>query len=393
MELKRVLIIEDRDETGEKVKELFASHDVAVTHIRDDEEIESKLRNSSEYQLIILDWLLDGESSELAKVCLYKIRQACFLPVVVWTEEIETFNGDREDVIQIFPQVCIQAFSKSEVQLDDLLDVLLRWHSTPPMSLARGFRKSVLNAFVSSFYDLASQSSDDLVRGLKSLISTSEGQYDIDIEHPIDVLLRMIARSIYHDDEFISQLRKIIGDLQLKKPPQTEKDKKKERKIRSQIMDFYMYYEPRSDDSVIRTGDIVNVRLEGLEQVLKAIVITPACDLVIPKKTNFLRLILIHKATYPDEDKKDDKWPMWEHSELHVVSFHEVLVLRDDTKSAEQSPQSVMSYSHQFSNFSGINAKMERIKRLDNPYQADLLHSFVSHAGRIGVPEFRAPPD
>lgn len=386
MELKNVLLIEDNKAYCQKIIEDFRQHQVDVLAINDPAELNQHLSCPPKFQMIILDWLLDGEDSVLAQLCLAQIRQTCFVPVIVYTEEKERFDDELNIVKEknIFPVAYIKGLSKGEVTIPMLLDQLNIWHQQIPAKLSDKLRTSFSESIEEALYQLAEQSGDDLMKGLKSYIALGDSK-GIDLEHAVDVLMRLVNRAIYQNNIFVEELAQIVSDLQLSNLNAT----RAERRIPSRIQELHMYYQPY--DQVVRTGDIVQLALEGdsSNSDMKGIVITPACDLATPKKTPFLRIALIHKGTA----QADDKWQeLLENGEKHDVCFHEILVLKNQTlfavQDANQKP--AMSYEHTYSAWFHKNVKLTREKRLDEPYRSDLLHHFVSHAGRIGLPDFTA---
>jgi DNA-binding response OmpR family regulator len=132
MELKKVLIIEDNNDIAEDVKKEFTANNVSVVHIRDDSEISEALFRQSEIQLIILDWFLDQESSTLAKLCLRKIRDICFIPVVVWTEELTSFEEEAEEIYKgTYPKAILIGCGKDQIKYDQLLSYLTNCIQVP----------------------------------------------------------------------------------------------------------------------------------------------------------------------------------------------------------------------------------------------------------------------
>jgi sulfur transfer complex TusBCD TusB component (DsrH family) len=268
-----------------------------------------------------------------------------------------------------------------------LLNYLNDWYDTIPATLSSQFRQSIASSVEQALYTLAEHSADDLARGLKTLISRGDSA-EIDIEHAVDVLLRLVGRAISADENFISEVRHTVAKLE---HPATTK---KTQDIESRIKELHMYYKPKDD--IVRTGDIVNITVEVSEQSksFKGVVITPACDLAHPR-TAFLRMALINQKTTTGKPG-DDKWEMSfldKQDKGFEACFHEILVVENQPLIADVPPDQrpVMSYKHSYQTLNGAKAVLEREKRLDEPYRADLLHHFASHAGRIGLPEFTAP--
>jgi len=384
MELKKVLLIDDVKDVHYKVMKAFEEYGVVVVPIQDISELEQHL-GSRDFQMIILDWLLDGESSTLAKVCLHKIRDSYFVPVLVWTEELESFKTEEENVKKSFPEACLKALSKSEVDYKDLLDFLANWYEKTPAKLSNWLRKSIIASVEEALYTLAAHSEDDLARGLKILISLEDTSKVVDMEHVTDVLLRLVGRAIYTNEEFNNQVRQAIEDLKY--------EPKRREKIVSRIQKLHMYYKPQ--DNFVRTGDIVKIIFDADVQSedIKGVVVTPACDLARPK-TAFLRLALINERVTqgtPGADKFELRF-LTDDEKIFEVCFHEILVVKNQTFDSYNNPKErpVMLYEHEYKTLNGTKVVLERLLRLDEPYRADLLHCFVSHAGRIGIPEFTA---
>ncbi len=377
MKLKKVLIIEDDVALRNEVIDEFKGDDIEV-QVCEPQDLDRYLTIPYEFQMVILDWLLGGGTSDLAQGCLRKIRKACFVPVLVWTDELTRYDGEVDDVKKIFPEACLKAKSKADVKIEDLSEFLEQWYETTPAKLSNQFRLSLANAAEETLYTLAEHSEDDLARGLKTLIAL-EGDNEIDMEHTVDVLLRLVGRSVYGDENFSNVVQEIVKKL--------ERAPEKRKNIESRIKELHMYYVPK--DKLVRTGDIINVTFdEDQNNQLTGIVITPACDLALPKKTAFLRLALIRETDEPG----DDKWILDKERKLKVC-FHEILVLKNANLAASSTPQervSVMLYAHNYQTLNSTSVTLQRTHRLDEPYRSDLLHSFGSHAGRIGVPVFTA---
>lgn len=387
MELKEVLLIEDNPDTASEVSNSLESEGIVLTVAKNDQEMTECFAKNPGIQIVVLDWLLDGKSSVEARLCLQRMRENWFVPVVIWSEEIERFNEESDEVHKTFPASCLSKHSKSQVRASDLLNILSEWNSTPPMSIFGGFRRSAVKAINQSFYDLADQSANDLVKGLKSLFSLDAGKQDIDTEHAIDVFTRMIGRIVYSDEGFNAELSEFLSSLDFSKELSSD-----EKRMKSAIQDYHMYYLPRAGDRRVRTGDIVEIKLpldEG-EAAHKAIVVTPACDLAVPGKTEFLRLLVIRPVESNRDRSAQDRWLFLEDGNEQVARFHEMLVLRNESYGEAGDSKPVMSYDHKYETIGKIAVGVKRLKRLDDPYRADLIHKFTSHAGRIGVPEFDA---
>lgn len=289
MELKKVLIIEDDKEIRDAI---IAKGQVEGIEIQagEPDDLDNLMAVPHQFQLVILDWFLYGESSDLARVCLTKIRKAYFIPMVIYTAELTAFTDEIEDVKKIFPEACLHARGKDEIDISHLLGVLTDWHNKTPARLSHQFRRSLVASIEEALYKLAEHSEDDLARGLKTLITAGDTD-EIDIEHTVDVLLRLIGRAIYEDENFINEVKQTVEKLEW------APDKRKN--IESRIKKLHMYYQPR--DKFVRTGDIVKITIESEQKIqqVQGIILTPACDLAQPGKTRFLRLVLIRQKVDP----------------------------------------------------------------------------------------------
>ncbi len=379
-----MLLIEDSDTVRQKVISEFQPKGVEVLHVTNYPELENRLASLPSFQMVILDWLLDGESELDALLCLTKLRETRFVPVVIWTEELGKFQESESEVRKRFPEAWFRGLSKAEVNHERLLQELSQWHQQAPARLAEQFRQSVATAVEQTLYTLAEQSVDDLTKGLKTLISLGEGYSDVDMEHATDVMLRILGRQLYSDTEFTNELKQIVVDLTINYTQATKREREQARKRASQMEELYMYYQP--SDDIVRNGDIVQIKWDAGESL--AIVLTPACDLANPGKTAHLRLGLLNPQ--PDRsggNAPEDRWPLLYNGQPYEVCFHEIVALKN-TSSGNNRSDSVMRYSHDYQGLIGTAVLLKRKCRLDEPYRSDLLHQFVSHAGRVGRPDF-----
>lgn len=379
MELKRILLIEDNPEVRQNVIQEFSSEGIEIIEITDYGDLEDRLITLLPFQMVILDWLLDGETDNDAMLCLNELRKTCFVPVVIWTEELEIFEEANAKVKQMFPEACFQRHSKSNVNPQQLRQMLSEWYQQPPARLAEQFRQSVAAAVEQALYTLAEQSIDDLTKGMKTLISLGESS-EVDMEHATNVMLRVLGRQLYRDTAFTNQLKQIVTSL----ATSNSQASRKERRRVSQMEALYMFYQP--SDDVVRNGDIVQIKWGTSEKL--AIVLTPACDLANPGKTNHLRLGSLNLQPNRNGSKApDDRWLMTYNGQPYEVCFHEIIVL-ENTSSNREGDASVMIYNDTYQAIIGTVVFLKRVCRLDEPYRSDLLHQFVSHAGRVGRPDF-----
>lgn len=379
MELQHVLLIEDNEKVRQDVIKEFVSQGIQVVQVNDYLSLEQKLPALPPFQMVILDWLLDGETEYDALLCLTKLRETRFVPVIIWTEELGKFKESESEVRARFPEAYFLGLSKSEVNHQILRQELSRWHEQAPVRLAEQFRQSVATAVEQTLYTLAEQSIDDLTKGLKTLIALGEAS-DVDMEHATDVMLRIMGRQLYKDTAFKKELKQIVSRLEISNPHPTKTEKQRA----SQMEALFMYYQP--SDSVVRNGDIVRVKGDTFEKL--AVILTPACDLANPGKSDYLRLAVLNLQPNRKGSPPADRWSLNYAAQAYEVCFHETLAVFNKSVSQDTANRSVMLYTHEYELAINIAVSLSREYRLDEPYRSDLLHQFVSHAGRVGRPDF-----
>lgn len=381
MNLNRVLLIEDNSKVKQDVIAEFQAAGVDIIAVNDYPDFLTHLHELSSVQMVILDWLLDGENESDALLCLVELRKSRFVPVIIWTEEIKRFRDAEAEVKSRFPEACFRGYGKSEVSHERLLAELSKWHQQVPARLAEQFRQSVATAVEQTLFLLAEQSIDDLAMGLKTLIKLGETNA-VDMEHATDVMLRLLGRQLYADQAFVGELKRIVAGLNTDQSQASPRARQRS----SQMEALHMLYQPVDD--VVRNGDIVTVSWTKANAL--AVVLTPACDLANPGKTSYLRLAMLNAQPERKGAKApEDRWSLKFRDEFREVCFHEILVLHNSTTAnLAKGETSVMRYSHTFRTLTETDVSIRRECRLDEPYRADLLHNFVSHAGRVGLPDF-----
>ena len=381
---RRILFIDDRyEDFSDVLRDLRTTTDVVV--INGAVSLEEFLRQGKPFDAVVLDWFLGApDSAELAIVCLEKIRASRFVPVMVWTDNPEHF---RQNPPPNFPPNCITCKGKAEVTRDQVASYMTRWYTdSVPAKLANPWRQAAEGATEAAMYTLAALDNRDVLRALRLPGSEHRsGQQDLD--HAVDVLQRILSRQIGSHEG----LRRTLGELLETAPAAGKTDPGTVDPVRN----AHMYYAP--GDDVVRTGDLIQWTQGG--KVVMGIVVTPACDLAQPK-TECLRVILLQEASKESVPRPADVFVL--HS-MYLEgkgffsmegSFHRTLFLVNKTVAAEiqkfakvKDRTTVMRYSDEFEGPDGSSMRSERICRLDDPYRSDLIHQFVSHAGRIGTPE------
>jgi hypothetical protein len=235
-------------------------------------------------------------------------------------------------------------------------------------------------------YTLAALDNEDILRALRLAGSEHRGGQQ-DLDHAVDVLQRIVSRQIGNHEGLRSTLRELLETV----PPAGKADPATVDPIRN----AHMYYAP--GDDVARSGDLIQWRQGG--QVVRGIVVTPACDLAQPK-TECLRVILLQEASKEPGSRPADVFVLdsicQEGKGFFSLegSFHRTMFLINKPVAAAirslpkvKDRTIVMRYSHEYEGPDGSSTCCERMCRLDDPYRSDLIHRYVSHAGRIGTPD------
>jgi hypothetical protein len=381
---RRILFIDDRyEDFADVLKDLKSMTE--VVEIDGAASLEEFLEKEVPFDAAVLDWFLGApDSADLAMVCLEKIRASRFVPVLVWTDNPEHF---AQNPPPNFPPSCITCKGKTEVTRNHVASYLAQWYAdSVPARLANPWRQAAGGASEAAMYTLAALDNKDVLRALRLPGSEHRGGQQ-DLDHAIDVLQRIHSRQIGSHDGLRSVLRLLLEEA----PPADKADPATVDPVRN----AHMYYTP--GDDIVRTGDLIQWT-QGA-RVAMGIVVTPACDLAQPR-TECMRVVLLQEAfkrtgsTPADIFVLDSIYQEGKGFFSMECAFHRTLFLIDKAVAGEiqkttriKDRTAIMRYSDEFEGPDGRSIRCERICRLDDPYRSDLIHRYVSHAGRIGIPE------
>ena len=383
MKLEKILFIDDRVAEFHGIINDFRESGIEVVELDGVQQLEEYLRTGEPFDAVILDWFFDDESV-IAQLCLKKIKEVRFVPVLVWTEEPELFDNDLPQ-ITFFPHSCLERVSKNDVNKDVMVNYVSAWFQKSTASnLSTQWRSSCARAIEQSLYQLAQLDENDVTQALRVFIKASEP--NVDLDQAIEILSRLLQRELLNDSQLSAYLKE--------KLTAAEAQQTKSSKVHpSKVLRLHMYYSP--GDDFVRTGDVIRFRLGDKEKV--ALVTTPACDLARPR-TEYLRLIVIDEPWSGGDKLPADRCSLpfliEENNEYQnrEARFQEIISLKNlelskGTKEKERA--SVMRYSHKYESMGGNEITITRITRIDDPYRSDLLQRFAAHASRVGIPEFR----
>lgn len=391
--MRRILIIEDSQETLESLKDEFENADYETICYHDNNSVQKALENDIPFDAVILDWyFVLPESSKLSREILKKLKHKCFVPVFVYTGHLEDFNNQTEDELG-YPQNMITGFDKTigEAELNKQIQKLI--NNNLAYKLALTYRESLKSHLERLFFELNDFQSSDLAKILKTIYGNGEN-----IDWNNDIIITLLHRSLVSDDTFTKEVSEI-----LKKVSDTTTSNNKE--INRKIISRILYHYGKSD--YIRNGDIVSVKNSYGTIISYGIVVTPDCDLE-QKKTQFIDIIKIIeiddiKIGLTNGQKEnilkynhDSFFPLpaiYVNGKLNdfvaILKSHFLIQEKEITAGTKfPSASKRHLYSHTFT-LNGQNVKLEYICSKVNPYRAEFLHKLHSHNSRVGIPDIK----
>ncbi len=381
--LKRILFIDDQLQRFQGIISDFRGAGIDVVELDGAIQLEEFLEKGEPFDAVILDWSFD-DASDMAQLCLTKIKEVRFVPVLVWTEEPESFDNDLPDIT--FPHSCLQRVSKNDVTRDVMIGFVGDWfHRSTAINLSAPWRSSCARAVEQSLYKLAQLDEKDVTKALRVFIQAGGPSVDLDLDQAIEVLTRLLQRELLSDSQLSAYLKEKLSS--------TEEQQDADSKTPSKVLRLHMYYSPKDD--FVRTGDIVT--LQQADKKILALVATPACDLARPR-TEYLRLIVVSDPWRGSGSLPGDRCGLpflvdqGNDYQNREARFQEMISLKNVELARTSNPKDrtcVMRYSHEYESMGGQRAAISREIRVDDPYRSDLLQKFAAHASRVGVPEFK----
>jgi hypothetical protein len=205
-----------------------------------------------------------------------------------------------------------------------------------------------------------------------------------DVDHALEFLERYVGRKLFSNPALRAALSEELKEAQ-------GQNMKAEGDKETALVHAHRYAFPA--DGVARTGDIVEVLSSPEGKLLMiAAVLTPACDLDTAKCVE-LRLVVAEERAGDAKGYSEALLPavrgpsdtVYRH---FIVQFHRTFFAKD--VSVGQTPQArggkVIHYDHDFEDALGHKLRLRPVCRLDDPYRADLLQKYASHASRVGIP-------
>lgn len=389
--MKRILIIDDTEETLNDLKVEFENSGYETICCVDYESAKMTLENNIPFDAVVLDWFFVlQESSEYSKEILRKIKEKCFVPVFVYTGHLTDFNEQTEENLG-YPKNMLIGVDKAigESELNKNLNNLAENNLT--YKLAITYREKLKSHLEKVFFELNDSESSTLGKILKIVYGDGDN-----IDWNNDIIITLLHRSLISDDSFTSAIAQLL---------RTTNENNNDSDFNKKLINKIMYHHGKSD--FIRNGDIVIIK--STDNIVKGygIIVTPDCDL---ENTNCRQIEVVEIRAMDDyemglnnESKKQIK--DYKHLSLFylpsiivdnelkdfvVVFKHKHLLhekdIADDTKFPKASKR--LLYSQQFIlNASDVNIKF--LCSLVNPYKAEFLQKLHTNNSRVGIPDIK----
>jgi hypothetical protein len=386
MTVQVVALIDDNPDDMKQWRDQLARANITAIAFSEKDTFKQSIERGDHFDAVVLDWIFaDDSSSIMARLVLEQcIRPHLFVPVLVYTQQKQQAQDEIRELKRPFDR--IEVISKDDVGATELPQAFSSWYATTGAKLSEVWRDARRLAFEHALYELDALEGENLQATLQHLIVGGE-EKQLDIDHALEFLERLVGRKVPQDQRLRTVLRTTLGEGQL--------DPEAARKINrsEQLINAHRYLPLSPASNVVRTGDVVDV-LDSQTQLrlMLAVIITPDCDLE-NRKCRELRLLIAQVE--PPQEMATQWWELpailrQGQYENYWLDFHHILCLAD--KAMERDPRknhlwkSVLTYEPVYEDTFGKQLHLKLICRLDDPYRADLLQKFSSHAARIGIP-------
>jgi PleD family two-component response regulator len=169
--LQRVLLVDDQyDEFQDQVAEDFQQNNIGIDFCRTKDEAIDLVNMGIHFDLVILDWFLDGDESLLSRLFLKELRQKSFVLVFIWSEHIDHFNATQPEEID-YPETLIEGIGKGEVTADILHKrIARRFQESLTAQISSIYRNTIRFGLEKVFFDLVQLPNQDIASLLKFLV-------------------------------------------------------------------------------------------------------------------------------------------------------------------------------------------------------------------------------
>lgn len=206
--MKRILIIEDNEETLNNLKSEFENSGFETICCADVDSAKKAVKNDIPFDAVILDryFVLD-ESCEYSLNLLKMLKQKMFVPVFVYTGHLFDFNAKSEEELGC-PKNIISGPDKTITveQLKNIIESLTNENLT--LKLARNYRKKIHHNLEKVFFELNDSENNSLEKIFSIVMGNGEN-----VDWNNDIILTLLHRHIISDDDFIGKVRDMLKNL------------------------------------------------------------------------------------------------------------------------------------------------------------------------------------
>jgi CheY-like chemotaxis protein len=389
--MKRILIIEDNEQTQNELKTEFENSGFETICCSDFDSAQKAVENDIPFDAIILDWFFVlPESNGFSLQILQKLKQKCFVPVFVYTGNLSDFKNKSEDELG-YPKNIIIGTDKTITpgELQNQINSLLSENIT--LKIAKEYRGKIHQHLEKIFFELNESENSTLGKVLKVIYGDGNN-----VDWNNDVILTMLHRSLITDDSFTNSVSELLKNVA---------DNNTNIEFNRKLVNKIVYHNGRSD--YIRNGDIIRIKGNNNDVLGYGIIVTPDCDLE-NNKTQLIEIIEIidigdSKLGLNNEHKKDIK--AYKHNSFFffpainingtlkdfvAILKSKFIIQEKDIAANTKYPASSKRhlYSQSFI-FNGQEVKLEFLCSKVNPFKAEFLQKLNTHNSRVGIPDIK----
>jgi hypothetical protein len=389
----RALIVEDNQETLNRIENSFRENGVDVILCPTIEHANKAIYDDTPFDFVVLDWFFGLEEDSIySKQFLSRLKNKHFRPVFVYAGAITDYEETSDDEID-FPRNLISGYSKT-LPINELQEEINRIISLNySLQLSTTYRSKILTYLEKIFFDLNELENVDIARILKIIVGV-----ETNVDWSSDLVLNLLHRALISDEEFIADLTRILAAAQAIDRGINVDDRKK---IANRILYF------TSGSNVLHNGDIVKISNQAGIVLSYGIVVTPDCDLE-QKKSLYIELIELRKiddSLLNLSDGQISNIKIFNNESFyyfpsikdlaHLQDFVAVLkskvILKEkveDYNLKYPAATKRLLYDHDYLLGNEV-VKLNLICSITNPYKAEFLQRLNVNNTRVGIPDIK----
>lgn len=370
---KDVLVVENRIADIKPLLDDLEKNGFSVEVAETSEKAEAKLANRPDFDIIILDWILDEVTDIEAKALLKSMRRRYFAPVIIYSDKgvegpshfLKEENLDRIGIV----------LDKNTIRGEKVIENVKNWlEHNPEIKILLRWAAEIdrrKNHVLWEVHDLE-------VGGMRALIDVLKyKQPDVSyLSREKDVVFfleKVLKRKMSDNEPFFETIERYIKELL------TEKKAEELNVEKLRAFHHFERYRPPITNS-IWTGDIIKN-----EQDEYFIIVTPICDLCNQNKVEDILLLKVEPLKSFRERRKMGKTKTMEFLNEKNYSLHYLpyaaglpdgLVCKFDQILSVKIPDLKKQISE---------GKMTCIETVDSPFIENLIQRLNSYLMRLGV--------